>query len=72
MGGRSASPIYQPTPGIDRTVWEWSCGHSAASICAECYRELAAEAHRLAEENLALRDRVAELEILKRWRDTPR
>jgi hypothetical protein len=29
---------------------EWSCGHVAGSMCAECFRELAAKAHVLAEE----------------------
>jgi outer membrane murein-binding lipoprotein Lpp len=39
---------------------EWSCGHVAGSMCAECYRELAAKAHELAEDNDSLRDQLAE------------
>ena len=35
---------------------EWTCGHFAGAVCAECYRILAARAHELAEENLRLRD----------------
>jgi hypothetical protein len=34
---------------------EWTCGHHASAMCAECYRILAQRANELAEENLILR-----------------
>ena len=37
---------------------EWSCGHVAGSMCAECYRILALRAHALAKENLELRSEM--------------
>lgn len=37
-------------------TYKWICGHSAPAVCAECYRLLAAEANRMAEEIIALRD----------------
>lgn len=43
-------------PGIS----EWSCGHTAGAVCAECYRRLAAKANELAEEVYRLRALVAE------------
>ena len=36
---------------------EWTCGHAAGSMCAQCYQNLALKAHELAEENLELRGR---------------
>jgi hypothetical protein len=42
------------------TEAEWTCGHVAGAVCAECYRQLAAKAHALAEENRRLRDEIAE------------
>jgi hypothetical protein len=47
-------------PGIS----EWSCGHTAGAVCAECYRRLANKANELAEEVQALRDQVAECETI--------
>lgn len=44
-----------------RTEYEWTCGHSAGSMCQECYRILARKAHELAEENLELRSEVERL-----------
>lgn len=29
--------------------WDWTCGHTAGAVCAECYRLLAEKAHKLAE-----------------------
>ena len=43
------------------TEAEWTCGHVAGAVCAQCYRELANAAHQLAEENERLRDEIAEL-----------
>jgi len=47
------------------TEAEWTCGHVAGAVCAQCYRELANAAHQLAEENERLherlRDTIAEL-----------
>jgi hypothetical protein len=37
---------------------EWSCGHHAGAVCAECYRQLAWRAHELAEENFRLREEL--------------
>ena len=37
---------------------EWTCGHVAGSMCAECYRILAQVAHGIAEENRELRDEL--------------
>jgi hypothetical protein len=45
-----------------KTEAEWTCGHVGGAMCVECYRILAARAHELAEENLQLRERVADLE----------
>jgi hypothetical protein len=45
------------------TEAEWTCGHVGGAVCKECYRLLAAEAHRLAEENLRLRE---ELEMVSK------
>lgn len=50
-----------PPPRVKVRKTPWTCGHVASWVCAECFRELAAKAHQLAEENLMLRDRVAEL-----------
>jgi len=41
------------------TEAEWTCGHVAGAVCAECYRLLAQKAHELAEENQRLRDEIA-------------
>jgi hypothetical protein len=43
------------------TEAEWSCGHVTGAMCKECYRLLAARAHKLAEENLRLREELEEL-----------
>jgi heterodisulfide reductase subunit B len=37
---------------------EWTCGHVAGGMCAECYRVLAAKAHELVEQNDQMRDRI--------------
>jgi len=39
---------------------QWTCGHVAGAMCAECYRLLAQKAHELAEENSRLRDARAD------------
>lgn len=39
-------------------IEEWTCGHVASAMCAECYRLLAARANELAEENLDLRSQM--------------
>ncbi len=41
--------------------WQWTCGHVAGAMCAECYRELARRAHELSEENDRLRERLQEI-----------
>jgi Zn ribbon nucleic-acid-binding protein len=41
------------------TQAEWTCGHIAGAVCAECYRQLAQKAHELAEENIRLRGFVS-------------
>ena len=41
-----------------KTEAEWSCGHVAGAVCAECYRQLAQRANELAEENQRLRDEI--------------
>jgi hypothetical protein len=46
------------------TEAEWTCGHVGGAVCAECHRLLAARAHELAEENLALREELAVLGVL--------
>ena len=50
------------------TEAEWSCGHVGGAMCAECYRQLAARAHELAEandrleeENRLLRQEIREM-----------
>lgn len=40
---------------VDLKNAPWSCGHTAAPMCSECYQRLANTAHELAEENLRLR-----------------
>jgi hypothetical protein len=40
------------------TEAEWTCGHVAGAVCAECHRILIQRANELAEENLRLRERV--------------
>jgi hypothetical protein len=40
------------------TEAEWTCGHIAGAVCAECHRILAQRANELAVENIRLRDRV--------------
>jgi hypothetical protein len=37
---------------VDPPPQEWTCGHVAGAMCAECYRQLAAKAHELAEQVL--------------------
>lgn len=32
------------------SVDQWTCGHTAGAMCAQCYSELAAKAHKQAEE----------------------
>jgi hypothetical protein len=52
---------------MSATKWDWTCGHHAGAMCAECWRELAAKAIELAEENLRLRaelDRLGRLKML--------
>jgi hypothetical protein len=46
----------RPPPTISNVPEEWSCGHVAGSVCAECFRLLAAKAHELAEENIRLKE----------------
>ena len=50
------------------TEAEWTCGHVAGAVCAECHRSLcvtmnylAAECDRLTDENLRLRHELARL-----------
>jgi len=45
------------------TETEWTCGHVAGAVCAECFQELARRANQLAEENMRLH---LELEELRR------
>jgi len=45
------------------TETEWTCGHVAGAVCAECFQELARRANQLAEENMRL---TLELEELRR------
>ena len=35
---------------------EWTCGHVAGAMCAECYHNLAQRAHELTVENFLLRE----------------
>ena len=42
------------------TEAEWTCGHVAGTVCAECYRILAARAHEMQELIWRLRDELAE------------
>lgn len=44
---------------------EWTCGHVAGAVCAECYRILAAKANELAEENIRLREELADAQGAK-------
>lgn len=46
----------RPAPTISNIPGEWTCGHIAGSVCAECHRILAAKAHELAEENIRLKE----------------
>jgi len=48
------------------TEAEWSCGHVAGAVCAECWRLLAQRAHELAEENQRLRDMIEDAKIAHR------
>jgi len=48
------------------TVAEWTCGHTAGAVCAECYRLLAQRANQLAEEHMRT------LEALEEARETIR
>ena len=64
--GNGAWTMAKPPP-LDRDprerdpgISEWSCGHVAGSVCAECYRQLPAKAHALAEEVQRLRDAIDE------------
>jgi len=41
---------------------DWTCGHRAGSMCAECYRELAQNANKLAAEVTRLREQKQELQ----------
>jgi hypothetical protein len=40
---------------------EWSCGHVADEVCAECFRLLAAKAHELQMEVDRLSDQVDDM-----------
>lgn len=59
VGNGRSGPAWPSEPGPAqprvRIEEEWTCGHTAGSMCVECYRLLAARAHELAEENLKLR-----------------
>jgi hypothetical protein len=50
---------------------QWTCGHEAGATCAECYRDLAAKAHDLAEENARLRAELEGWNAAKTWADVP-
>jgi len=50
---------------------EWTCGHVAGAMCAECYRLLAQRANALAEENERLRDELALEQRLSKVLDRP-
>jgi septal ring factor EnvC (AmiA/AmiB activator) len=39
-------------------AWDWTCGHKAGAMCAQCYRELAHRANELAADNERLRQRI--------------
>ena len=41
-----------------RNGTRWTCGHKAGPACGQCYRELAAKANALAEENEMLREAI--------------
>jgi|SRR5262245_9959494 len=41
----------------DGKASEWTCGHVAGSMCAECYRLLAERANQLAREHMELLER---------------
>ena len=45
---------------------EWTCGHTASAMCAECYRLLARRAHKLADDNERLREQIEELKHERR------
>lgn len=51
-------PVPTTGSGVRPISDAWTCGHTAGAVCAECYRELAAKAHDLAEENIELRHRI--------------
>jgi hypothetical protein len=40
---------------------EWSCGHVAGAMCAECYRLLARRAYKLAERVFELEEEIFRL-----------
>jgi hypothetical protein len=44
-------------------VYEWTCGHKASSVCAECHNILVKRASELAAENERLIDRLQSLNI---------
>jgi hypothetical protein len=48
-------------PGGKALIAEWSCGHLAGSMCAECFRELAMKAGELAEEGRLQREQLVDL-----------
>ena len=43
------------------TKQEWSCGHTAGSMCQECFGILARKSTELAAENMFLRCQIEEL-----------
>ena len=43
------------------TEADWTCGHVGGAMCRECYRQLAAEANKLAVENMHLREEIRRL-----------
>jgi len=49
---------------------EWTCGHVAGSVCAECHLMLIRKANDLARENMALRELVDEAlrELIDAWK----
>lgn len=52
---------------------EWTCGHVAGSVCAECHRQLIVKANALAAENMELREpRTDVVELVRKAREAAR
>ena len=67
--GRIVAEGVPPGWTVVPDVSEWTCGHEASAVCAECHRELTAKSNRLAAENMLLIDKAtATLEEASVWR----